>query len=187
MSHELRYHSAMPGWMKVTSLKRGEHYRVVPECEGGGIAFTEVIARAIREALNHQIELKDTVDRLSKPEEREYVTHYIMREFGLWMIWPSVLDSIPSEEVLDEAIRKVCSNLAIINRIAFFAFKTNKNRVFDIKYGWRDPLKEALVGTKPTAVITDGYEKEEEAVVMNKRCTCGRWPTGDCDDACMSS
>lgn len=35
--YELRYHSAMPGWVKVVGLR----IRKIPACEGGGYAIPE--------------------------------------------------------------------------------------------------------------------------------------------------
>lgn len=120
-------------------------------------------------------------------EIRDYITYYQIKEGGEFLLWPSVIDSIPSDEVLDEAVRKVVSNLAIINYIAFFGFKTKKGRLWDIKAGWHETLRgvneiNLIIVDDPQAVV-----ETAKAADSPKPCTCGRWQSGDCDDACISS
>lgn len=54
---ELRYHAAMPGWVKVVGLK----VRTVPECEGGGYAIDRLQAETIMDLRSHVLRLEDMI------------------------------------------------------------------------------------------------------------------------------
>lgn len=51
---DLRYHPAMPNWVKIVGLK----IRAVPECEGGGFAIDRQQAEVIMDLRTHVLRLE---------------------------------------------------------------------------------------------------------------------------------
>ena len=54
---ELRYHAAMPGWVKIVGLK----IRAIPECEGGGFAIDRQQAETIMDLRSHVLRMEGMV------------------------------------------------------------------------------------------------------------------------------
>jgi hypothetical protein len=58
---ELLYHHAMPGWVKL----KGVDIRPIPECEGGGYAVRESVAKSIEDAIETRTALRLAESALS--------------------------------------------------------------------------------------------------------------------------
>lgn len=70
---DVRYHGAMPGWVRVVGLS----IKIIDECEGGGFAVREdhwrAIAGHMQQSLQTITDLQSEVSRLSVENERREV------------------------------------------------------------------------------------------------------------------